>query len=107
MTAPSADAGKSKIRLADWETLHRVLQERGVRPRWPLETHWVQCLLFPLHNITSVLGLASCLAIFSGVVLLLRTPLFSIGAPAWFWATLASCLSYFILGNACGFLQAV
>jgi len=107
MTAPSPDAGNHKPRLADWETLHRVLQERGVRPRWPLETHWYQCLFFPLHNIASLLGLGSCLAIYSGVVLLLRNPLFSIGAPAWFWLFVVACISYFIVGNACGFLQAV
>jgi hypothetical protein len=107
MTPPSPDAGKRKPRLADWETLHRVLQERGVRPRWPLETHWYECLLFPLHNIASVLGLGSCLAIYSGAVLLLRTPVFSIGAPAWFWLLVVTGISYVIVGNACGFLQTV
>jgi len=107
MTAPSPDAGKGKLRLADWETLHRVLQERGVRPRWPLETHWSKCLLFPLRNVASILGLSSCLAIYSGVVLLLRSAFFSAGSPAWIWFVFAGGLSYLILGNACGFLQTV
>jgi hypothetical protein len=107
MTAPSFEAPKSKIRLADWETLHRVLQERGVRPRWPLETHWYQCLLFPLRNVASILGLASCLAIYSGLVLLLRSGLLTAGAPVWVWFLFAGFLSYLIVGNACGFLQAV
>jgi hypothetical protein len=95
------------VMRVDWETLHRVLQERGVRPRWPLETRWYQCLLFPLRNIGSILGLAFCLAIYSGLVLLLRSSLFSLGAPAWFWFIVAGLLSYLIVGNACGFLQMV
>src|SRR5260370_18041172 len=107
MTAPSPDAGKNKIRLAVRETLHKVLKERGVRPRWPLETHWYQCLLFPLRHVASLLGLASCLAMYSGVILLLRSAIFSGGAPAWVWFALAGCLTYLLVGNACGFLHAV
>src|SRR5438270_11250571 len=95
------------------DTVHLVLpmqspQQPARRPRWPLETRWDQCLLYPLRAWFLLLYLAGGLAGLSGAAVL--TLLDPLGPPAflgrqqWAWLGLGV-LALLVLAYACGLLQ--
>src|SRR5262249_45569272 len=83
-------------------------QQPARRPRWPLETCWDQCLLYPLRAWFLLLYLAGGLAGVTGAAVLdLLDPL---GPPAFLgrqqWSLPGFCLlALLVLAYACGFLQ--
>src|SRR5438093_481042 len=92
------------------DAVHLVLpmqspQKPARRPRWPLETRWNQCLLYPLRAWFLLLYLAGGLAGVTGAaVLTLPDPPAFLGRQQWF--VLGFCLlALFVLAYACGFLQ--
>src|SRR5436189_1665908 len=109
--SPTVDPG-SWPRRHPSTSLLRMVTGRGKqsRSRWPLETHWYQCLLYPCRVWLVLFGLAAALNLLTGIAAFLWPEFLDVSRqPPGYSVAFALCLlpPLLVAGYACGFVRCV